>query len=161
MAIPSNLMEVTRKVNEKPISPSIETSNDQVEVEEVSKVEETFDQHKVQGVINDIKYDFKEQGKSMELTVLKQPFELVGEEIRFLLNGEIQRDIFTKLKPDLVKLLRQKLNNYKVEISLEINSEAVSPGKKLYTSTDKLSYLRDKSPALKELQKRFGLETDF
>lgn len=166
MAIPSNLMEVTRKIHEKPneVSHSISNESSPAEtkaVEEVSQIEEAYDFHKVQGVVNDIIYDYKEQGKSMELAVLKQPFELKSGVVTFQLAGEIQKDIFAKAKPDILKFLRKKLNNYKVELAFVINVEAVSPGKKLYTSTDKLSYLRDKSPALKELQKRFGLETDF
>jgi len=166
MAIPSNLMEVTRKVHEKPAevlsSVSKESSSEEAtSTEEISQIEEAFDFHKVQGVVNDIMYDYKEQGRSMELAVLKQPFELKGKEVIFQLAGEIQKDIFAKAKPDILKFLRKKLNNYKIDLDFEINVEAVSPGKKLYTSTDKLTYLRDKSPALKELQKRFGLETDF
>lgn len=161
MAIPSNLMEVTRKVNEKPVIIAKEVSSADTPAEEISQIEEPFDYHKVQGAINDIRYEFKEQGKSMEMAVLNQPFEVEGKEVKFMLSGEIQKDIFSKIKPDFLKFLRKKINNYKVELSFEINAEAVSPGKKLYTSTDKLTYLKDKSPALKELQKRFGLETDF
>jgi len=166
MAIPSNLMEVTRKIHEKPVEASGANTNasnpvEKNAVEEVSQIEEAYDFHKVQGVVNDIMYDYKEQGRSMELAVLKQPFQLKGKEVIFQLAGEIQKDIFNKAKPDILKFIRKKLNNYKIELDFEINVDAVSPGKKLYTSTDKLSYLREKSPALKELQKRFGLETDF
>lgn len=161
MAIPSNLMEVTRKIHEKPIENKVVESQEANPVEEVSQIEEAFDFHKVQKVVNDIIYDYKEQGRSMELAVLKQPFELKAEKVIFQLAGEIQKDIFSKAKPDILKFLRKKLNNYKIDLNFVINVEAVSPGKKLYTSTDKLTYLRDKSPALKELQKRFGLETDF
>jgi hypothetical protein len=161
MAIPSNLLEVTRKIHEKPEVITSAGAQESKPMEEVSQVEEAFDFHKVQGVVNDIMYDYKEQGRSMELAVLKQPFILKDNEVTFQLAGEIQKDIFAKSKPDILKFLRKKLNNYKIELDFEINVEAVSPGKKLYTSTDKLTYLRDKSPALKELQKRFGLETDF
>jgi len=160
MAIPSNLMEVTRKIHEKPAE-SITEDPDTFEVEETAQTEEDFDFHKVQGVVNDIIYDYKEQGKSMELAVLKQPFELKGDIVTFQLSGEIQKDIFNKAKPDILKFLRKKINNYTIDLNFQINAEAVSPGRKLYTSTDKLTYLREKSPALKELQKRFGLETDF
>ncbi|KEO74365.1 hypothetical protein [Anditalea andensis] len=161
MAIPSNLMEVTRKIHEAPTQ-TIETDTPVYNaLEEVSQEEEVFDFYKVQGVVNDIIYDYKEQGRSMELAVLKQPFDLRDNVAVFKLIGEIQKDIFNKAKPDILKLLRKKLNNYKIDLNFEINSEAINPGKKLYTSTDKLNYLREKSPALKELQKRFGLETDF
>lgn len=161
MVIPSNLMEVTRKVNEKPVEVVKNVSLTYVPAEENAQLEDPIDHYKVQGAINDIRYDYKEQGRSMEQALLNQPFELEGKEVKFMLSGEIQKDIYSKIKPDLLKYLRKKLNNYKVELGFEINPEAVSPGKKLYTSTDKLNYLREKSPALKELQKRFGLETDF
>jgi hypothetical protein len=161
MAIPSNLMEVTRKIHEKPVEHQPAQDPETVKIDETAQMEEPFDFHKVQGTVNDIIYDYKEQGKSMELAVLKQPIELKGNLVTFQLSGEIQKDIFTKAKPDILKFLRKKLNNYTIELDYQINAEAVSPGRKLYTSTDKLTYLREKSPALKELQKRFGLETDF
>jgi hypothetical protein len=97
----------------------------------------------------------------METAVIKQPFEINGQQVLFFLNGEIQKDIFLKLKPELTLLLRQSLQNYKVEISFKIKEEVGSNVRRLYTSTEKLMYLREKSAALKELQKRFGLETDF
>ncbi len=97
----------------------------------------------------------------MEVAVLKQPLQLIDEEVTFLLSGDLQNDIFQKVKPELTGLLRRRLQNYKVDVFSEIKEDAASSGSKLYTSTDKLNYLREKSPALKELQKRFGLETDF
>lgn len=126
----------------------------------IAQVQETFDQARLQDVLDGIIHEFKEKKKNMETAVIKQPFEISEQKIIFFLNGEIQKDIFLKLKPELIALLRQSLQNHKVEISFQIKEEAVNSAK-LYTSTDKLMYLREKSPALKELQKRFGLKTDF
>ncbi len=126
-----------------------------------SSMEVAFDQSEIQEVLDKLIQEFKEMGNNMEISVIRQPFEISGEKIIFLLNGEIQKDIFVKLRPELTGRLRRSLQNRNVEVSFQINPQPVSTASKLYTSTDKLLYLREKSPALKELQKRFGLETDF
>ncbi|SIT12756.1 hypothetical protein [Belliella pelovolcani] len=105
--------------------------------------------------------EFKSNHKNLEVTVFKQPFRLDGEQITFLLNGEIQEEIFGKIRGEVQQLLRRKLNNYSVSILSEIHEEAVPEGKRLYTSTDKLNYLLEKHAPLRELQRKFGLETDF
>jgi len=112
-------------------------------------------------VVEDVLQEYKKLGKSMEAAVVKQPFEIDQEKIVFFLQGELQKDIFIKLKPELTGFLKKGLQNHSLEISYEIREEVANTASKLYTSTDKLRYLREKSPALKELQKRFGLETDF
>jgi DNA polymerase-3 subunit gamma/tau len=95
------------------------------------------------------------------MTVLKQQVILEGETITFQLNGEIQEGIFQKIKPEILQILRRKLNNYNIHLDAIIKEEEVSGKRKLYTSTDKLNYLLEKSPALEDLKRRFGLETDF
>lgn len=112
-------------------------------------------------VIGEIIEELKSHHKTLEVTVLKQPFVLEGETITFHLNGEIQQDIFLKIKNDILGTLRRKLNNYSIHLESEIKEEEESSARKLYTSTDKLHYLLEKSPALGELKRRFGLETDF
>lgn len=97
----------------------------------------------------------------MEVALLKQPWELQGERVHFLLSNDLQQEIFSKCKPELTGFFRKKLQHARVEVTFEIQIEAVNQSKNLYTSSDKLRYLLEKSPALKELQKRFDLETDF
>lgn len=111
--------------------------------------------------MEDIIYTFREQGKNMEISILRQPFEVLEEKVVFFLSGEIQKDLFLKIRQEVTLLMREGLKNHKADLGFEIREDAVSSAKKLYTSTDKLNYLREKSPALKELQQRFGLETDF
>ncbi|WP_231955563.1 hypothetical protein [Aquiflexum balticum] len=129
--------------------------------ENISQLAEIFDYDKLKSVIQEIIEDLKSQHKTLEVTVLKQSFILEGETITYHLNGEIQQDIFLKIKNDILGILRRKLNNYSIHLESEIKEDDESSKKKLYTSTDKLHYLLEKSPALAELKKRFGLETDF
>lgn len=122
---------------------------------------ELFDEGKLKNVLFEIVEEYKSSHKNLEVTVLKQPYRLEGENITFLLNGEIQLDIFNKNRFEVLNLLRRKLNNYTISIESQIQEDAVPEGLKLYTSSDKLNYLLEKHGPLRELQKKFGLETDF
>ncbi|WP_186758471.1 DNA polymerase III subunit gamma/tau [Echinicola salinicaeni] len=164
MSIPSNITEVKRQVKS-----SIEASKEKeaktadiVEKQEEGELRETpFDKGKLGAMLQEVIADFKLKRKYQECTLLKQPFEVEGNKINFFLNGELQEHLFSKLKPELMGIVKRKLENDLVEIHYEVRAEAMKEEDKLYTSTDKLAYLTKKSPALKELQKRFGLETDF
>src|SRR5690606_10220328 len=127
----------------------------------LTQLNQSFDKTNVQEVLEDILQEYKKRGKSMEIAVVKQPFEIDQEKIVFFLQGELQKDIFIRLKPELTGFLKKALQNHSLEIAFEIREQVADRVSTLYTSTDKLRYLREKSPALKELQKRFGLETDF
>ena len=154
---------MNKRLKEKPLpakEPEGKATEDTSSSKEI-KAKEPFNKGKVQAVLEDIVYTFKEQGKNMEISILKQPFEVIEEKVTFFLNGEIQKDIFSKIRQEVTLLIRKGLQNYSVDLGFEIKEDAVNTAQKLYTSTDKLNYLREKSPALKELQQRFGLETDF
>lgn len=103
--------------------------------------------------------DYKAAHKNMEVAVLKQPFEVRGMQVHFQLAGELQKDIFSNLKPELTGLLRRKINHARLDVTFEMVEE--SQGKNLYTSSDKLRYLLEKSEMLRILKDKFGLETDF
>ena len=165
LAIPRSIAEVKNRVQEKPQAPQqppvLTQENPSPDSGAPSQPEEALEQHAVQEVLDGIIVDLKEKGKHMEIAVIRQPFQIDGSSILFLLNGEIQKDIFEKIKPEITGKLKKSLSYPQLEVSFKINSETTDSVAKLYTSSDKLRYLREKSPALKELQKRFGLETDF
>jgi DNA polymerase-3 subunit gamma/tau len=158
-------LTAARKIVQEKPQPDGQQLEQKKEEEKVGlnpQLAEEFDLQKLNSILQEIILNYKEQHKNLETTVLKQPVELKGETITFKLNGEIQQDIFQKIKPEVFQLLRRKLNNYSIHLeSVIVEEEAGDGKKKLYTSTDKLQYLKEKSPALVELQKRFGLETDF
>lgn len=158
-----SLSAAQKNLKEKPKEVAVKQKDEPVAQKEVSKPElaEQFDSQKLQIVLNEAISNYKNNHKNLETTVLKQPVTLEGEAITFQLNGEIQQDIFLKIKPELLQFLRRKLNNYSIALNFVIEEKESSSSRKLYTSTDKLNYLKEKSPALAELQRRFGLETDF
>lgn len=164
IAIPKSIAEAQGIAKEKPQSSIVQSQEVEVrsEVKEAPALAETFDLSKLKYVLSEIIEDFKSNHKNLEITVLKQDVILAGEKIVFQLNGEIQEEIFQKLKPELLGILRRKLNNYSISLAAElVEEDEESSAQRLYTNSDKLRFLLQKSPALGELQKRFGLETDF
>jgi hypothetical protein len=130
-------------------------------VEEEFKGDNSFSEGQLESVINDLIEKYKQEGKSLEIAVLKQSWELLNETtVNFTIFGDIQEDVFNKMKPEVVSFLRKELLNSKIQLSYEIKEE-VEGKPKLYTSTDKLNYLLSKHGALLDFKNRFGLETDF
>lgn len=119
--------------------------------------QELFDLH-----IPSVRDYFKKADKNLELAILDQPIHVrEGGEVILEVAGHMQEEIAGKMKPELVGLIRQFTGADRVLISVELMEEVETGAPKLYTSTDKLNYLREKHPALAELQRKFGLEADF
>jgi len=104
---------------------------------------------------------FRTENKNLELTVLDQEISLQKSEIILQVSGSIQEDIAQKMKPELVGLVRKFTGATSFTISVVQQEEQVDEKGKLYTSTDKLKFLREKHPALMELQRKFDLGVDF
>ncbi|GGZ40230.1 hypothetical protein GCM10007049_37070 [Echinicola pacifica] len=163
VAIPVNLNEAKDLAQRQAQLAKEKAERDStVQFKEPGEIRETpFDKAIFGAFVEELIIKYKQQKRHLEGSLLKQPYKVDGNKIRFFMNGELQQHRFMQLKPELIGLVRKKLNNDLIEIDLEVKEDAVSEEEKLYTSTDKLAYLTKKSPALKELTKRFGLETDF
>lgn len=119
--------------------------------------QELFDSH-----VESIRAYFKNADKNLELAILDQEIKVkTGGELILEVAGHMQEEIAGKMKPELVGLIRQLTGADRVMISVELIEEVETGAPKLYTNTDKFNYLRDKHPALAELQRKFGLEADF
>jgi len=64
------------------------------------------------------------------------------------------------MRIELGSFLREKLGNNLITVSSEMKV-VEDDKKKLYTNRDKLDFLMDKNPLLKEMKDRLGLDTDF
>ena len=104
---------------------------------------------------------FRNANRNLELTLLDQEIRVQNGEITLQVGGSIQEDIAQKIKPELVGLIRKFTGATSFTISVVQQEEQVDDKGKLYTSTDKLKFLREKHPALMELQRKFDLDVDF
>lgn len=118
--------------------------------------QEFFDQ-----VLPKILENFKNQNRGMELAILNQPIKVLGNEICLEIMGHVQEEIALKMKPDLLSMIRDLTGIKRVSMKLEVKEEIETGKNKLYTSSDKFNFLKNKHGALAEFQRRFGLETDF
>ncbi len=104
---------------------------------------------------------FRNANRNLELTILDQEISVHNGEITLQVSGSIQEDIAQKMKPELLGLIRKFTGASSFTISVVQQEEQVDDKGKLYTSTDKLKFLREKHPALIELQRKFDLDVDF
>ena len=118
--------------------------------------QEFFDQ-----ILPKILENFKSQNRGMELAILNQPIKVVGNEICIEITGHVQEEIALKMKPDLLSMIRDLTGIKRVLLKLDVKEEIETGKNKLYTSSDKFTFLMDRHAFLAEFQKRFGLETDF
>ena len=104
---------------------------------------------------------YRTANKNLELTLLDQEIQVKQGEMILMVAGSIQEDIALKMKPDLVGLVRKFTGATTFSITIAQREEIPDEKGKLYTSTDKLKFLREKHPALMELQRKFDLDVDF
>jgi hypothetical protein len=163
-SIPSSLGQ-TKKLGETKVEDEVPQVAEQVEepsytsspaAQEVSLTQELLDQ-----AIFSIQEVFRSANRNLELTILDQEIRVQDAEITLKVSGSIQEDIAQKMKPELMGLVRKFTGATSFSISIVQQEEAVDDKGKLYTSTDKLKFLREKHPALMELQRKFDLDVDF
>lgn len=104
---------------------------------------------------------YRTANKNLELALLDQDIKVIQGELILQVTGSIQEDIALKMKPELVGLVRKFTGATTFSITIQQQEEVPDEKGKLYTSTDKLRFLREKHPALMELQRKFDLDVDF
>jgi hypothetical protein len=140
---------------------AVRKSQEKIEVKPIGTsvplTQQLFNAHVVS-----IREHFKKSDKNFELAILDQEIRVLdGGEVVLEVVGHMQEEIAGKMKSELVGLIRQLTGADRVVITVEVKEEVESGAPKLYTNTDKFNYLREKHPALAELQRKFGLEADF
>lgn len=122
------------------------------------QIDQPFSADELQAVWQ--KYAERRKTFQLDVQLLSQPFELSGTDIKLILNNPIQETTFNDLRVELLSFLREQLRNGLVQISYEIRVEEASK-KVMYTPREKLDYLTEKNPLVKQLKDRLGLDTDF
>ena len=149
----SSQQEEVNAVAEEPVTPAYDAATT---APEILLTQELLDE-----AIFSTQELFRNANRNLELTILDQEIRLQNGEITLQVSGSIQEDIAQKMKPELVGLIRKFSGATSFTISVVQQEEQVDDKGKLYTSTDKLKFLREKHPALMELQRKFDLDVDF
>jgi hypothetical protein len=104
---------------------------------------------------------YREANKGLELALLTQALQVIDGEVHLAVTGAVQEDIAQAMKPDLMALLQKHTGLRSVPVLIVQQEELLEQSGKLYTSTEKLRYLLEKYPVIRELQQKFDLDVDF
>ncbi|CAM1347459.1 DNA polymerase III subunit gamma/tau [Tenacibaculum crassostreae] len=145
---------------------SFKSLQEKKEIKVNSDEEENFDNHpKALFSHDDLKdawkkYYFQLQrlGEQSIAAILAsdEPKLLENFTINFAVPSELMKSQLEKGKPKLLRFLREKLNNYGIQINVKVN-ETIEK-KFAYTPQEKYDKLKEKNPLLEKLKNTFGLD---
>lgn len=135
---------------------------------EISKIEVVYDE--VEGLPTDAFSESKlllfwesyinnliENGKKSLASIMNSNApRLENGIIHFQLPNAMMKDQLYRAKFPLVKYLREKLNNFKIDLIVDVNEEETK--KFAYTPDEKYQKLKEKNSALEQLKKTFDLD---
>jgi DNA polymerase-3 subunit gamma/tau len=97
------------------------------------------------------------QGRKSVASIMNASKPVVKENILTLeLPNKLMKDQLERSKPALLSYLREKLDNYKIEIHINVNEEKVK--RFAYTTREKYEKLKEKNEAIALLRKTFDLD---
>jgi len=156
---------VLRNVNRSPSSLSLTSINRKKELEvievEFEEVEglptDDFSENKVILLWKRYANKLVEQGKKSVASILNasKPIKK-GNEIHFELPNTLMKDQLDRAKGPLLKYLRENLNNFKIDIVIDVNEEVTK--KYAYTPQEKYEKLKETNSTLELLRKTFDLD---
>lgn len=120
--------------------------------------EESFSESDLQEVWSKYQKKMEKKGERNIASILaaNTPTLLQKNVIQFEAPNNLMQDQLQQKKPKILAFLREKLNNYAIEIELVVNE--ISEKKFVYTNIEKYQKLKEKNPLIEELKNRFQLD---
>jgi DNA polymerase-3 subunit gamma/tau len=153
------------RLHTQPGKYSLKGFNQQKEVKK-AVVEENFDQHpktnfteeKLQELWKAYVHLLNTKGERSMASIMGTDIPSLGADfkISFTVPNKLMEDQFRKGRPQIIKFLREKLNNYGISITVQLN-EAIEK-KFAYTPEEKYKKLNEKNPLLEKLRQAFELD---
>lgn len=98
-----------------------------------------------------------EQGKKSAASIMNASKPSVqGNELHFALPNAMMKSQLERARPKLLRYVRENLNNYKIELVIDVNEEEVK--KYAYTPQEKYEKLKEKNDKITLLRKTFDLD---
>jgi len=99
--------------------------------------------------------------QSYYVTLTKHDPVVVEEnQISFKVDNHVQLSDINNDKGNLLEFLREKLNNWKIQLNVVIDVTETKDGDSLYEPSAKFAAMAEKNPLLKELKNRFDLDIE-
>ena len=101
--------------------------------------------------------DLHQKGEKILASILKADSpKLKGHLIHVSYPNELMKVELLKVRPKVLRHIREKLNNYEVDFEITVNEDNTK--RFAYTPQEKYELLKDKNKALALLRKKFNLE---
>ena len=125
-------------------------------------VDQTFDLPKFMGIWNEIAQKYKDANLINKFVMMDRPIELIDTVAHIKVENEVQVQHFNEqLRMEVLGTLRERLQNYAIDIALDVTIQENGDKKLLYTQSDKFDFLVQKHPILGELKQKLGLDHEF
>ncbi len=101
----------------------------------------------------------KAGSKQLYATLTSSKITLEGSTVLIILSNEVQREMLTDIKQDMLDDLRKILSNRQTQLDIKVSE--LTGEVKAYKPQDKFKLMAEKNPALLELKKRFDLDIEY
>jgi len=93
---------------------------------------------------------------------MNRPIELIDHIIHLKVENEVQVQQFNEnIRLEILGKIRERLQNYQIDIALDVMASEKSDKKMLYTQSDKYEFLVQKYPMLSEMKQKLGLDHEY
>ena len=159
---PKPVLEIARK---RDSSLSLKSIFQPKEVEKTGIKENYDDYPKTVFTIKKLELDWKEyanllekKGEQSMAAIISIGKPVLGEnfQISCAVSNSLMQDQFLRTRPNLLHFLREKLNNYGIDILVTLD-ESISK-KFAYTPQEKFNKLKEKNPLIEKLRQTFELD---
>ncbi len=95
----------------------------------------------------------------MYATLTSSKISLTDTTITIEINNEVQKELLSNIKQDLLDALRSLLSNRQTLLNIVVSE--IAGEVKAYKPDDKFKMMAEKNPALLELKRRFDLNVEY
>jgi DNA polymerase-3 subunit gamma/tau len=114
------------------------------------------------GVWQQIAAEFQEANLINKFVMMNRPIELIDSIIHIQVENEVQVQQFNEnVRLEVLGKIREGLQNYSIDIALDVTASEKSDKKMLYTQSDKYEFLVQKHPILSEMKQKLGLDHEY
>lgn len=130
---------------------------DETEIDRNTLPKDSFTETKFLSLWNTYAEQLIQKGDKSLASILNASKPILNEwSIQYSLPNNLMADQLEKLKPRLLKYLREHLNNFSID--LEVNVIETEVKKFIYTPQEKYNKLKEINPDIEILKNMFGLD---
>jgi DNA polymerase-3 subunit gamma/tau len=159
MGLPS-ISAMKEKLETKDEKSDLDSTNDAAYYE--GKPADAFNLNELWDAWKEYAAQIKAEDKQSYFVTLTKHDPVVVEEnqIEFLVDNHVQVSDLGEDKSNLLEFLREKLNNWRIQLNVVIDETETKDGDSLYEPSAKFAAMAEKNPLLKELKNRFDLDIE-